>query len=201
LTDQCAENFVNRNEDFNLDWLSLYWVTTDLPVKPNRPEDLPLTTSLWRGYVGTWVLHPDGRLQLTRFEYPNDAFPRRFDEVKDGFVTGDFSMVMRPWFRGPTSHVPFVDGRLVDRSKWLIEDRFTAHVYRTVEKGLVCGDRMMSFCFIPCSWMHEELKNDPAAAVGQSLECKILSRVGERKSDFLIMPLVEWERRKRASRS
>ena len=144
----------------------------------------------WRGYIGHWVLHADGRLQLTQFEFPTfDDTPSAFQQVQDGFVGGDFEMFLRPWFSGATSSIPFVDGHIVnDKSRWRISDIVTAYPHANKEYGLICNN----LCWIPRSLMNAELKSEPEACLGQGVVCVM---IGSNRDQIILMPMIEWNRR------
>lgn len=91
---------------------------------PRPPAEAGRCSALWRGYVASFRLYPDGRLALVRYTYPafdEDGAPDPFEALHEE-LTGDFWLVMKEQFHGPRTYVPFVRGRVVtDRRRWLHE--------------------------------------------------------------------------------
>ena len=71
LTAQKAEQFINDHPRLDVSLLRLYFVSADLPVVPNPPDDALRSSALWRGYIGTWRLNVDGTLDLLKFTFPH----------------------------------------------------------------------------------------------------------------------------------
>src|SRR5262245_1902702 len=136
MTAQYPDKLVNKHPRVKLDGLHLYGVIRGDPrtsragwgdgdafaTRPRRPSPATLCTALWRRYVATFVLQPDGRLRLAVFEYPGALTDRRTQEV-DELLAGDFWMVLKPEFEGLRTYVPFQDGVVVeDRAAWFNEE-------------------------------------------------------------------------------
>lgn len=180
MTHQIPDQFFNEHPRVDLTHQELYFVSKELPVKPEPPEGYRLCTALWRGYLGAWRLNEDGALDLLRLAYPN------FEEKGKGYtqmfepaqMAGDFTLTFRPFFTGPNAVVPFQDGVIVeDRSKWEIEDQtFEVGVVRPLKQaGLVVQVPGEINAFLPKSLLLEpdtELK----AMVGRTLYCDIFDR-------------------------
>ena len=127
MTAQVPEEFENRHPSFSVGDQFLYRVLvgTDLesatkfePRVP--PEETEMKYSaLWRGHRRHYTLHSDGRLELRRYSYPGaDKDAQDLSE----FLEGDFWLVFRPTFFGPTTFVAFIDGHVVlDEEKWHVE--------------------------------------------------------------------------------
>jgi hypothetical protein len=93
-----------------------------------------MCTALWRGYVATFVLQPDGRLRLTAFEYMLGLRKWQKQEV-DELLDGDFWVVMKPEFFGQRTYIPFRDGVVVeDREQWFTEEPFEVRMQRRRER-------------------------------------------------------------------
>lgn len=94
--------------------------------QPRPPADAATCTALWRGYVASFRLYPDGRLALVRYTYPSfdpHGAPDHVETLHEE-LTGDFWLVLKADFCGPRTYVPFVAGRVVvDRRRWLVELR------------------------------------------------------------------------------
>ena len=91
MTAQCPEEFVNEHPSVDVSALWLYFVTADLPVEPEPPEDTILSTALWRGYIGVWRLNRDGTLDLLRFEFERLGEENAIQRFEPRRATGDFS--------------------------------------------------------------------------------------------------------------
>lgn len=138
MTAQFPDNLENKHSRVKLDGLHLYGVIRGDPrtsragwgdgpafsSKPSRPANAVMCTALWRGYVATFVLEPDGRLRLTAFEYMLGLGKWQKQEV-DELLDGDFWVVMKPEFFGQRTYIPFRDGAVVeDRDQWFTEEPF-----------------------------------------------------------------------------
>lgn len=80
-------------------------------------------TSIWRGYVSTFRLHPEGFATLDQLAYVTGIQSRDCESV-DERLTGDFYFVMKPAFKRPRIYVPFQSGEIVeDSAHWVRERR------------------------------------------------------------------------------
>ena len=174
MTAQSPERFINDHPRVDFGETDLYSVSCRLPAQPNRPDDkLFVTTALWRNYIGTWRLNSDGRLQLIQFEFPRvHGDESAFQQVANGYVTGDFTVNLRLFFYGPQTIVPFVAGLIVeDREHWQINEKIEAVVHQLKPFGLICD------CgFIPNSFLPSNVSYN----VGDLVECSAFKRDRER---------------------
>ena len=128
MTAQRPEEFENPHPNFSVGDQFLYGVLVGADwesakvFEPRLPAEEPVVecTALWRGHVRHYTLHADGRLELRRYSYPfSDEDDREMSET----LEGDFWLVFRPYFFGPDTRVPFVDGSVVlDKEKWHVEE-------------------------------------------------------------------------------
>ena len=124
MTAQRPEGFKNLHPDFSVGEQRLFFVRVGADPESRReyvPQKLPQESevkcsALRRGHVRHYTLHPDGRLELCRYSYPlSDQDGQEISE----FLEGDFWMIFRHQFFGPSTRVPFVDGHVVlDQEKW-----------------------------------------------------------------------------------
>ena len=164
--------------------MDLYHISCELPVQPDRPDNKPFVTSaLWRNYIGTWKLHADGRLELIEFEFPRvNGDESSFQQVNDGFVVGNFTINLRPFFYGPHTVVPFVDGVIVEnRARWEIDETIHAVVLEHKPFGLICD-----YGFIPRSF----LKSENVYTKGDTVACSAFKLDREHRQ-LVLKPLAE----------
>ena len=101
MTAQYPEEFVNEHASIDVSALLLYFVTADLPVEPDPPEDAIHSTALWRGYIGVWRLNRDGTLDLVQLEFQRLNAANVVQRFEPQRATGDFELVFRPFFFRP----------------------------------------------------------------------------------------------------
>ena len=182
MTAQYPERLINEHPRIQFGEVDLYSVSCDLPVEPQRPDDkLFVTTALWRNYIGTWRLNPDGRLQLIEFEFPRvNGDESSFQRVRNGFVSGDFTINLRPFFAGPHTVVPFADGVIVEnRTEWRIDEKINAIVHMPKPSGLICD------CgFIPKSFLQSNVTYE----VGDIVECSVF-KIDRERGNLILKPL------------
>ncbi|MFT5526076.1 MAG: hypothetical protein ACI9HK_004047 [Pirellulaceae bacterium] len=187
MTAQRPERFINEHPRIDAKGLRLYFVSADLPAKPAPPEDELRSTDLWRGYVATWLLNEDGTLEVLQFEFPYferaaPHFQREpvVQKVESGLMSGNFTLTFRPFFFGPNTEVPFVNGRVVeDRGEWRIEDQtFEAEVVKPLKQSGLIVRTIGGLGFIPKSLLPQG--SNLASMVGERLKCEIFDCDDER---------------------
>ncbi|MBL8872481.1 MAG: hypothetical protein JNK90_22080 [Planctomycetaceae bacterium] len=162
--------------------------TAYLPVQPTFPLHNAKCSSLWRGFIATMHLRHDGVLQLQRFDFPYS--PQLGSQIVDEPFKGDFSIIFRPFFPGPSTIVPFRAGMIVrDSSEWVIDDQtMTASVSGVYgNSGLnvwVCGFPG----FIPCSLLPKCYRERMRELIGTEITCKLI-KVDELRRNFIFCPL------------
>jgi hypothetical protein len=190
VTVQDPERLINEHPRLDFGDRSLYYVCgTELPVLPRISQDARPSSSLWRGYIATFRLTADGRLELIRYEYPYSDISAH--DVEQGFLTGNFSLVLRHLFSGPSIQVPFRDGYVVeDRSQWKIDNQELVVNVREVynDAGLVV-DFMYFYGhgWIPRSLVPSEYAGDLPALVGRSVIVEIVRHLPEQRNILLRM--------------
>jgi hypothetical protein len=135
MTDQVPDALFAEHPSIDFGSLQLYHIIQGDPRLDHGWGDglfpLPVATApyfngptcLHRGYVATFVLKADGRLELRSFCRPVPGQAPRDEDVRI-HLEGDFWLVMKPTFRGMRTYVPFKDGRIVtDRTQWLEETK------------------------------------------------------------------------------
>lgn len=147
MTAQFPDKLVNKHPRVKLAGRRLYGVIRGDPrtsrngwgdgpafvTPPARPDAAIRCSALWRGYVATFVLEPDGRLRLSTFEYMLSIHEWQKQEV-DELIDGDFWVVMKPAFFGPRTYIPFRDGVVVeDQEAWFTEEPFGVRMRRRRE--------------------------------------------------------------------
>ncbi len=78
---------------------------------------MTICSALWRGYVSTYRLRPDGMLALEKLAYPltEGVAPDEVHEV----LRGDFWLDFRESFTGDGIQVPFANGKVIcDQTQW-----------------------------------------------------------------------------------
>ena len=133
MTDQASERLDNAHPDVDFGPLRLYRVITgDIATNhgwgvpypysspPNLPDSRIRNSAIARGYIAHYSLSADGRLTLNSYTYPSvPPLSRDIVETVNEPLTGDFWLVMKPYFRDPRTYVPFRDGVIVvDQSEW-----------------------------------------------------------------------------------
>lgn len=167
--------------------LRLYFVSAELPIEPEPPEDSLRSTSLWRGYIGTWRLNLDGTLYLLKFSFPRfigeGSITQEFPPVT---VHGDFELTFRPFFYGPNTRIPFVDGLLVeDRDKWSIDDQaIEVQAYKTLDESGLIVQTLWGPGYVPRSMLLDPARN-LEAMLGQRFHCEISDYDDERRTWIL----------------
>lgn len=176
MTAQMAEQFINNHPRVDVSWLKLYFVSAELPVEPAPPESALRSTALWRGYIGTWRLNADGSLELLRFTFPHFIDEgSTTQEFAPKAAKGDFRLTFRPFFHGPNTEIPFVEGRVVeDKCQWNIEDEvLAAEAYEAQQESGLCVRIWGGVGFVP-----RDLLLEPASKleemVGRRLHCKVV---------------------------
>lgn len=189
MTAQDPDILINEHPRVDLRHLELYHFRgVELPVLPQFPESNPLCTSLWRGYIATFHLTAEGTLHLTSYDFPHADPPVPQHEVTEGQITGDFWLIMRPFFFGPNVEIPFRDGRIVeDSSKWLIGDQ-TLHgrVARRIKNAGLLVDVGIR-CFMPRSLLPAELRDHLDKLIGLSACCEI-HYIDHERGNFIVRP-------------
>lgn len=133
LTAQIPDRLDNHHPRLTLAGLHLYGVIRgDIRARfgwgepyrfatPPAPPGSGRCSALWRGYVSTFRLDPDGRLELVAHAYLLSPGEWRTEPVGE-WLGGDFWLVMKPAFFAPRTYVPFRDGRVVeDEAAWVAE--------------------------------------------------------------------------------
>jgi hypothetical protein len=184
VTDQVPERILNEHPRLDFTNYSLYFVNgTELPVAPKNAGEAMRCTALWRGYVATFRLTGDGRLVLTHYEYPYSDIPGH--DVENGLLTGDFSLVFRQTFWGPSVAVPFRDGYVVeDRSQWDIDDQtILATVGCIQNNGLyIWMNTLDTSGWVPRQYVLPEYAGDLSVLVGRELIVEIVKFYRERNN-------------------
>ena len=148
MTAQIPDKLVNDHPRVKLDGLHLYGVGRgdvrtrygwgdryDFATPPAPPADVPRCSALWRGYVATFRLHPDGRLELVGYDYMLSSGRRRPHPVGE-WLSGDFWLVLKPSFFGPRTYLPYLAGLVVeDESAWVREPKTNLHRGSTPGRG------------------------------------------------------------------
>jgi hypothetical protein len=130
MTAQVPDAIENKHPDVHFGDLKLYALARgeirsnrgwgedyELPADPAPGK--PVSTACYRGFRSCFRLEPSGEMVLCEYEYP---FTERPPRVVNEKLKGDFFLVMKEYFRGRRTYVPFVGGRIVaDRSEWLFE--------------------------------------------------------------------------------
>lgn len=134
VTAQAPDELHNTHPDVDFGSLKLYGVVTGditanhgwghpypFTTPPTPPEDQRTFSALWRGYIATFQLSPDGKLTLVSYTYPNSpSLGRNNTEAINELLVGDFWLVMKPAFKAPRTYVPFHNGVIVsDTAKWV----------------------------------------------------------------------------------
>lgn len=139
MTAQLPDRLINNHPRIALKDLQLYGVICGDPrasesgwgdgpafAQPARPINTAVTSGLWRGYVATFVLQPDGRLKLDSFDVKS---AQRL--VINELIDGDFWLVMKPWFHGLRTYIPFKAGYIVEEQvEWFTEEPFEERIKR-----------------------------------------------------------------------
>ncbi|MES2788940.1 MAG: hypothetical protein V4719_04905 [Planctomycetota bacterium] len=141
MTAQIPDRLNLEYEGINLGNLALFGIATgDVRARSWKGERYHITnppivppheacSMLWRGYVATYCLRVDGRLELTRYDYPLPG--PKSGTVLSEFLTGDFWLIMKSEFKGPTVFVPFLNGHLIsDETAWVIDRDTTLDAVR-----------------------------------------------------------------------
>lgn len=175
--------WVCRPDDSSNDW-SFFPVTPEFSFN-DRMRMIVGEVAAWdclRGYVATFRLHADDRLELVQYEfrYADEGTPL---QICNAFFEGDFQVALCPFFWGPKTVIPFRDGKIVrDRNQWEIEDQIlTGVVSRTFQAigsdettGWLVNIEGGGIAFAPSEASAPELRPDPEALVGQHVECLLL---------------------------
>lgn len=182
-----SPNILTNESDIELGWLrSWSAVRADgsdaFPVAPKLPDSPAFrtrrTSLCVRGYIANMRLHADYRLELEHFDFPNaDDIP---SQTCNQFFTGDFSISFRPCYDGPSTVVPFRDGRIVhSQDEWHIDDQTVEAVVLSVfykrhtkePLGLFVD---LSFgAYVPRCLVPREFREDLESLVGRSVSCTI----------------------------
>ena len=182
-------DIVIDDSGIELGWLKPYFVRSVnqkadseadcFPVPPVLPASNAFCSSLWRGYVATMRLHPDGRLELVKYDFPY-ATKDAPAQICNAYFTGDFSITFRPFFFGPNTVVPFRDGMIVrDRDEWDIDEQVVTGVVSSVICNRENADRawlLVDFgglAYVPRSLVPFHLRDNLEALVGQPVVCSI----------------------------
>lgn len=148
MTVQAPERLLSEKPEIDFGSLSLYAIIVG-DIRKNHgwgdpyPFDMPpvvppggICSALWRGYVATFRLRPDGCIELKRYDYPNSR-PRFGVDVLE-VLKGDFWLIMKAEFFGPRVYVPFVAGQIVsDDKKWIVEDGTELELIRRFQEPRV----------------------------------------------------------------
>ncbi len=123
-------------------------------------------------------LHSDYRLELKHFDFPyaDNAPP----QICSAFFMGDFAITFRPFFFGPSTVVPFRDGRIVpDRSQWHIDNQTLEGVvssvvrHRETHKPLGLRVDIWLLAFAPKALLPQEWHDRLDEMVGRSVLCTV----------------------------
>ena len=182
VTAQMAERFINEYPRLDVSLLRLYFVSAELPVEPNPPDDVLRCTALWRGYVGTWRLNFDGTLDLLKFTFPHfEDDKTTTQEFDPATATGTFHLTFRPFFNGPNTEIPFIDGHVIeDESQWRIDDQtIDAEAFKSLDQSGLIVRTFGGTAFLPRSLLLEPT-TDLATMVGLRFRCEIYDRDDDR---------------------
>ena len=181
MTAQRSDILINDSE-VDLGWLAPYFVRRSdrsdaFPVRVALPESNLTCSSLWRGYVATMRLHADGRLELEKYEFPLAAEGTP-PQICHTYFNGDFSVILRPFFYGPNTRIPFRDGRIArNPSEWEIENQTISGVVTSVARGRNTGKPIGLFVHVSCtafaprSLVPADRRDDLDALVGRTVRC------------------------------
>lgn len=141
MTVQAPDRLILECPAIELGELHLYGIATgDIRLFPgwgtkyaftNQPLVPPgaVCSALWRGYVATFCLRADGRLELIRYDYPLSK-PKTGVDISE-FLEGDFWMILKSDFKGDRVYVPFVAGRVnPDEAAWVVENNTALETVR-----------------------------------------------------------------------
>ncbi|WP_425396840.1 hypothetical protein [Aeoliella sp.] len=197
MTAQHSDILIN-DSDVELSFLRPYFVcsasgeggdASAFPVKPIIPESNFLSTNLWRGYVATMRLHRDGRLELVKYDYPY-AVEGTPPQLCNALFTGDFSITFRPFFYGPDTTIPFLNGYIVrDREKWQVDDQTLSGVVESVFSDRTTNEPhgllvdIAGRSFVPRSQIPLEFRDRLDDLIGQTLRFSILAI---KKGNFIL---------------
>jgi hypothetical protein len=139
VTVQMADRLVNDHPRVKLDGFHPYRVIRgDIHARhgwgepypfatPPAPPDKSRCSALWRGYVATFRLHPDGSLELVGYEYMRSVGKWEPHPVGER-LAGDFWLVLKRNFFGPRTYLPFRAGLVVeDGTEWVAEPETDLH--------------------------------------------------------------------------
>jgi hypothetical protein len=194
MTAQRPDILINEHS-VDLRNLKPYWVDPEcFPVPPASPDPQRVSSSLWRGYVATMRLGPDGRLELVGYEFPYVAQQPATQPV-NRYLSGDFSIVFQPFFAGPQTSVPFRDGTIVaDRDRWDIEDQaFSGHLRKLFRdkldrvRGVIVDYWDLCGAFMPASLIPEDLRRNIESHLGQTVDC-LVEEIDEQRGYIVVKP-------------
>ena len=89
--------------------------------QPRTPPSEPKVdyAALRHGHVRHYTLHPDGRLELTRYSFPSSDHE---DQLVSEFLEGDFWLIFRTDGASLNTYVPFVGGHItLNQDQWHFE--------------------------------------------------------------------------------
>jgi len=126
MTAQRAEIFINSHPNFDVGDIKLFEIIGYEIKAEIEKQEKAFTTSLWRGFIGTYELNPSGTLYLVKVSVFTG---QRNKEFKDTDVSekieGNFVLDFRERFFGDRLFVPFENGKVIlDQSKWYKEKGF-----------------------------------------------------------------------------
>lgn len=186
MTAQRSDILVN-DSDIEFGCLQPYFVqrpdrSNAFPVPVVLPESNRMCSALWRGYVATMRLHPDGRLELEEYAFPFAA-PGTPPQRCNALFEGNFAITLRPFFFGPSTEVPFHRGRIAsDPDEWTVDDRAMAGVVASLvldehtSKPLGLFVDIMCPAFVPLAFVPAEHRTSLETLVGQSVQCRYVDQ-------------------------
>jgi hypothetical protein len=147
VTVQLSDRLGNDHPRVKLDGLRLYGVIRgDILARfgwgepypfavPPAPPGAGRCSLLWRGYIATFRLHPDGVLELVGYDYMMSPGEWRAHPVGER-LAGDFWLVFKRNFFGPRTYVPFRAGLIVeDEAEWVGEPETDTHRRLSQRRG------------------------------------------------------------------
>jgi hypothetical protein len=137
---QIPDKLINNHPRVELDGLHLHgvvrgdvhrgrvWgVSNAFDTQPSPPPNASWSTDLCRRYIATFVLQPNGELELLNFQYPVGLRDWHRQEVNEKLV-GDFWILMRPMFSSSHTYIPFRSGCIIeDVGRWVTGESVPAH--------------------------------------------------------------------------
>ena len=122
-----------------------------------------------------------------RFTFPHfEDQKTTHQEFGPASTAGDFRLTFRPFFNGPSTEIPFVDGCVVrDKSKWKIDDQtIDAEAFESLDQSGLIVRTLGGSAFIPRSLLLAPAGN-LETMVGRRFQCQIHDRDDDRGAFIL----------------